>query len=379
MPQQPDVIAVEAFSGEDPERQIGTFDLFTSIRARLSILDVSEASFEMGDEKTYEQLSDFVGLGALFRVTLNGRPLLRGRVETQQVPNDAMRGTEIQWVVRTLLADARFTSADPKLAVENRSIKEVIVEAFKRLDLTEADFIFRGDLGRDLITGKPAKGGAAPKNLDDIKLDQAKVRPPESIWEFCDRHARRHGLMMWDSPDGRIVVAAPDEEQQPLYHLRMLRPPDSAYNNLLSANRIRDITEAVSKLSVFGAGNADDKSRVKFILEDPLVQKLGFKREAIILDEGVKTKERAERRARQERAHRARKFDAWQLIVQGLTYSDGDEQGIPFAPDTMVDLIVTTTGGAVGSYHVDAVELVRDADAGDTTVLTCVAPGTWVL
>ncbi len=45
----------------------------------------------------------------------------------------------------------------------------------------------------------------------------------------------------------------------------------------------------------------------------------------------------------------------------------------------MVDVIVTTTGGAVGAYHVDTVELVRDAAAADTCVLTCVAPGVWAL
>lgn len=373
-----DQLEVEAFSSEG-ERRIGTFDLFTSFRCRLSVLDPSEASFEMGDQETYDQLNDFVGLGALFKVRLNGRPLLTGRVVTAQTPNDAMRGTEMQWVLRTLLADARFTSADPKIRVEDRSLKDVIVSAFQRLGLGEADFLFRGDVARDLLTGKPAKGGATPKDIDSLKVDQAKVRPPETIWEFCERHVRRHGLMIWDSPDGKIVVAAPDDQQEPLYHLRMLRPPESQYNNLLSANRIRDVSEAASRLSVFGAGSQDSKGRVRYILDDPLVQSFGFDRQVIILDEGVKTKERAERRARQERAMRARRIDAWQLIVQGLSYSDGDVQGVPFAIDTMVDVVVTTTGGAVGSYHVDTVELVRDAAAADTCVLTCVAPGVWAL
>lgn len=373
-----DQLEVEAFSSEG-ERRIGTFDLFTSFRCRLSVLDPSEASFEMGDQETYDQLNDFVGLGALFKVRLNRRPLLTGRVVTAQTPNDAMRGTEMQWVLRTLLADARFTSADPKIRVEDRSLKDVIVSAFQRLGLSEADFLFRGDVARDLLTGKPAKGGATPKDIDSLKVDQAKVRPPETIWEFCERHVRRHGLMIWDSPDGKIVVAAPDDQQEPLYHLRMLRPPESQYNNLLSANRIRDVSEAASRLSVFGAGSQDSKGRVRYILDDPLVQSFGFDRQVIILDEGVKTKERAERRARQERAMRARRIDAWQLTVQGLSYSDGDVQGVPFAIDTMVDVVVTTTGGAVGSYHVDTVELVRDAAAADTCVLTCVAPGVWAL
>lgn len=373
-----DHLEVEAFSSEG-ERRIGLFDLFTSFRCRLSVLDPSEASFEMGDQQTYDQLNDFVGLGALFKVRLNSRPLLTGRIVTAQAPNDAMRGTEMQWVVRTLLADARFTSADPKIRVQDQTLKDVILAAFARLGLTKDDFLFRGDLARDLLTGKPAKGGATPKNLDAISVDQAKVRPPETIWEFCERHLRRHGLMMWDSPDGKIVVAAPDDQQEPLYHLRMLRPPESQYNNLLSATRIRDVSEAASRLSVFGAGAQDAKGRVRYILDDPLVQSFGFQRQVIILDEGVKTQERAERRARQERALRARRIDAWQLIVQGLSYSDGDAQGVPFAIDTMVDVVVTTTGGAVGAYHVDTVELVRDASAADTCVLTCVAPGVWAL
>lgn len=375
----PDVLSVEAFSGEDPTRRIGSFELFTSFRCRLSLLDPSEASFEMGDEETYDQLNDFVGLGALFRVALNDRPLLTGRVEVSRIPNDAMRGTEMQWVVRTLLANARFTSADPKIRVQDQTLKDVLLAVFQRLGLSEKDFVFRGDVARDLLTGKPAKGTKNAPDIDAIAVDQAKVRPPETIWEFAERHVRRHGLMMWDSPDGRVVVAAPDDQQQPLYHLRMLRPPDSAYNNLLSAERIRDVSEAASRLSVFGAGSKDDKGRVRYILDDDFVTQLGFDRQVIVLDEGIKTAERAERRAKQERALRNRRLDAWQLVVQGLSYSDGDVEGMPFAIDTMVDLIVTTTGGAVGAYHVDVVELARDAQAADTCALSVVAPGVWSL
>src|SRR5690606_32415109 len=227
------------------------------------------------------------------------------------------------------------------------------VKLFEPLGYTADDFEFRADLSRDLMTGKPKKGGKVPADLEKIQVDAAKVKPPESIWECAVRHLMRHGLMIWDSPDGRLVVGVPDDLQQPIYNLNAIRTGyERQRNNILSVNRTQDITQAATSVAVYGVGGGRDyrKSRVSY---EDTVQTLvdaGFSRRMLMVDENVKTKEQATRRAKRENALRRRATDTLMVRVAGLSYPG--EPRVPFAPDCCADVIVETLGGAVGQYYV---------------------------
>lgn len=371
-----DFISVESVDGD----LAFAMDQITSFEARRSITSPSEVSMEIGDDGSFLALKELTALGQKFRITLNDRPLLQGRVEMRDSPLDAGQGSVLRFVVRTFLTDALYASADPKVRIKDVSIKQFILAVYAPLGLVERDFVFDARASRDLLTGKTTRGGAAPPDLEALKEDQAKIRPPETIFQAADRHLRRHGLMHWDTSDGRIVVAAPDENQDPIYYLRSFRGPNGSPNNVLRMQRVEDVSDAASSVAVFGWGGARDyqKAKVQFLADETRVLDAGFYRPVVIVDEGVKTLALAQRRATQERSRRARKIDSYRAEMDGLAFDDGSAR-LPYEIDTVADVITDTHGGSVGRYFVEEVAFHRTPRGGDTTSLTLVGPGSWVL
>ena len=368
-----DEVTVEAEDG-------GEFDLWSSFELRASILNPCEASFELGDSGTFDELKEITQIGKTVAVSVNGHPFIRGRIHMRNSPLDAGQSSQLRFVVRTRLADAAVQSADPRVRVKNQSIKDFVLACYEQLGMGESDFLFDAETARDLMSGAKTKGGKAQPDLEPLKEDQAKIQPPETVREAVERHLRRHGLMQRDGPDGRIVIFRPDEDQEPRYFFRLLRQPNSQDNNVKRVERSQDFTEAPSSLSVYGVGGKTEftKAKVSFRALNADVDQHFF-RPIIIVDEGVKTKELAERRALRENAQRRRRLDTLSIAVDGLSYREGEGPGVTFVPDSVCDVIAETVGGAIGNYYVEEVVLRRAVGEADTAQLTATAPGTWVL
>ena len=374
-----DTVTVEAFGTPGSPTLEFNFERFTSLSVTNSIVSAAEASFELGNDGSFDDLSELVDIGAEFRVLVNDRARMTGRVEVFNCPADARQSTTQRFVVRTKLSDAMYASAPQGIRLKNASIRDFVLACYEGIGLTEADFDFRGDTSRDLMTGRPTSGGRAPKDLEPLKEDAAKVQPPESVFEAVDRHLRRHGLLHWDSPDGKIVVAAPDDTQEPLYFFQLVRGEGGKINNCLSAERMRDVSQSPTALGIFGKGGKKDfsKSKVRGIFQNDDLLNRGFTRSVVIVDEGVKDAELAQRRANREAAARNRQLDAFTLRTDGLSFRDGSFN-IEYAPDTTTDLLLEQLGGAVGTYYCEGVTLSRDL-SGDFADLQLVAKDIWVL
>jgi len=358
------------------------FDRFTSLQIVNDITAPSEALFEVGDDGTWSALSEYVAHGARYSVRVNGLLRLTGRVEASDVPSDPKAGAVVRFTVRTKLQDALYESADESVRVKNVSLKDFILAVYAPLGYVESDFIFRGSVARDLITGRDSanKGSQDARDLEPIKLDQAKVRPPESVYDAADRHLRRHGLMHWDSPDGRIVVSAPNDTQPPLYTLVQTRSGRGLANNTLGITRTQDWSSIPTAVWLYGvaAGGARSRSRVSAYSEDADLLAAGFHRPITILAEGVKTRELADRAAARELSARSRAKDSLSAEVDGLSWWSGSES-IPWGVDTVADVLVDQAGGRCGAYYLHRVQLRRDAQRGDVTNLSMVRKGVWQL
>jgi len=377
-----DNVIVQAFGvpGVEGQRADFNFANFTSFELSNSITEPAEASFEMGDETGWQRLAEFIGLGAQFMVFVNDRIRLTGRVHQLNSPLDASQGATQRFVIRGAMADAQYSSAPQTLRLRNASIREFILALYDDLGLTEFDFDFRGDVSRNLMTGKNTRNQKPPIALDDLTIEQAKTTPPESIYTAADRHLRRHGMLHWDGPDGKIVVAAPDDQQAPLTQLRSFRGRDAQINNLISVQRSQDVSGAPTVLGMFGVGGKVGFSRAKVssvIINEELVRR-GFNRKALILDEGIRTTSIADRRARREFALRNRGLDRFEVTLDGLSYRDGSET-IPWSPDTTTDVVIEDMGGFLGSYYIEAVRLSRSAASGDVASLSIVRQNVWTL
>lgn len=376
MPRQLDVITIETAAG--------TFDRFSRCQVVNDIFGPTEATFDLGDDESWQTLAPVLYPGQSVRVALNGRPRLTGRAEISTGSASPDEGTKIALTVRTKMADARYTSADPRITVKDTSIKDFVLACYAELGFAEDDFLFAPFTARDLMTGK-AQGAADPTDLEPIKVDQAKVNPPETIFEAVERHLRRYRATHWDSPDGKIIVGSPDDTQTPIGNLVARAGPEAKANNLKRIKHIRDWSEVAAMMWVVGQSPGRDTRRKGlrgFALDDEVFRVSAetghFNRRAIIPRQEANDQQQVTQQAVRELSARRRNKSAWELVVDGWSYWNGDEQ-IPWAHNTVVDVDVVSLGGPFGRALVTKVALDLDLEAGTRTTLTVVAPGTIVL
>lgn len=364
---------LEAFGGATLDL---AFELFTSIEITTSLSEPASATLEIGDVRTWNELDSLLLPGSEWSVFLNDRPVLQGRLEVRDGPINAQSGATVRAVIRTRLADAQQASAEPKLSVKDVTIRQLVLAAYEPLGFVERDFDFSGAASRQLLTGR--LGDAEPPNgIEALSAEDAKVGPPETIFDFVSRHLERHGLIHWDGPDGKIVVAKPDDNQAPTYSFRVLQGAAAAYNNVLSLSPTLDYSSAAGVVGVFGgAGVNYARSKISAYAEDADVVAAGFYRPVLALDEGVKSQSIAQRRADQELRSRNRGKRALGVEVDGLSFRDGSAR-TPYAINTTADVLAETLGGALGSYLVERVTLRRDPTRGDTARLELAAQGAW--
>lgn len=366
-----------------PNGDNGVLENFTSFNITNDITQPSEADFELGDDGSFDTMSRFTEPGVLYKVFLNDLLRLSGRVEFQDAPLNASQGSVIRFTVKTLLSDAMFASARQSTKFKDVSILDYLLELYAQLGFTEDDFVFNNPAdARDQMTGIVTTNQGFPQFVDITthKVGDAKVRPPETIYTAADRQLRRHGLMHWDSPDGKIVVSAPNDTQQPLYYLKAIRGPGSTNNNILTINRVRDFSGIPTVLGIFGVGGKRNfsKSRVSAVVVDQDVIDAGFNRPVTILADSIKKQSVAERAAARELAARSKRKDAFTVDIDGLSWWDGD-RNIPFGYDTIADVQSDLAGGLLGSYYVHRVSMRRDAASGDNTQLSVLKAGVWDL
>lgn len=379
---------------------LGSFDRFTSFEAGFDLENPSEASFELGDDGSFAELARYIRPGNRYRVSVNDRAMLHGKVEAEDVPLDAACGAVVRFIVRSRLSEASYGSARP-FSIVKATLGSFVFGLYGQMGLiapsassqvrgqqdSKSDFIVRASLARELITGKrvgSAKraGGNDEVRLTEMKVSEARVRPPETIYMAADRHLRRFGLMHWDGPDGRIVIGAPDDTQEPTYYFNACRGPRSFRNNSLSAVRTLDYGQVPSVVGVYGVGQSGDVSRslVRGFATDPDVHAAGLHHPVILPVESLRNQAAANSVARREMAQRSRRKDSFQIEVDGLSFWDADfGQRINWALDTVISIETDVAGGDVGSYYLHSFTMKRDAARGDCTRLMVARQGAFRL
>ena len=358
------------------ESEAGSFDKFNSIEIVNDITGPTQCGFEIGDDRTYASIETAVRHGKRFKVYLNDNLRCTGRVYVNELPGSASSGSMLNIVVRDILADAVFASADPKVRTDKTSIADFLVELWRPLNVKRSDFVFRASAERDLMTGVGARGAKAPADLEPIKADQAKINPPETIKECTDRHLRRHGLMLWSTPSGLLFVGAPDDLQRPLYKFISKRWPNGASNNITDFKAVRDWTDVPSELRVFGGQGGKDilKASVKSFNAWLDVIDAGFWRPVYLPNEALTTQAQIDRAGRREFANRSKRKEAWSITTDNWTGWNGS-YAVPYANNTTADIDVDVTGGPNGRFYCHRVSLRGDAQSARSTTLEFVAQG----
>jgi prophage tail gpP-like protein len=371
---QREAVTLESLDGKGNSILI---DRATTYEIATDITAPSEARIEMGDNGTWAELKAAISIGRRFRMAINGRSIMAGRMLTRALPISTQGGATVQLSVRTILADAAFASCKT-LTIRGATLKDIVLRAYATLGLTEADFQFNADTARNIITGA-GKNTGAKVDLETITEQDAMVRPPETVYAFVDRHLRRFGLMHWDGPDGKIVVGKPNDEQPPIYSLQLLRGTPRG-NNIMDARRSEDYESVPSEFSVYGQGGGRDYRRaaVKYTLTDPVLSAVPLLRPSMAIDEAIASSSLAEARARREMAQRSLQRESWDILVSGWTYPL-NSQIIPWAIDTVSTLRIDVADPVAAPYYCWRATLSGNANEGHTARLTMAAKGVWKL
>jgi prophage tail gpP-like protein len=305
---------------------------------------------------------------------------MTGLVVAQEIPDDAKGGTTIELRLATKFADAWVGSALPEIKVEKTSIKDFITRLLAPLGFTEDDLVFAPAAERDLMTGRPTSGGKAPADLEKIKVDHAKVNPPETTYDAGNRHLKRHALMWWDSPSGKIYIGTPDVDQRPLYRFLSKRGTRAQGNNVLSVRRTADWFDVPTAVTIFGGitNKKLAKATVTATAVNAEMIRAGFERSVYLPMEAIKTELGASNQARRELATRSKRKDCYEVVVDGWSYWTGS-YSIPYAHNTTADVDLDALGGVQGRYYVQRVVMREDARNGQTTSVTLVHPNVWRL
>lgn len=203
----------------------------------------------------------------------------------------------------------------------------------------ESDLLIDNDAGRVLATGKPSAGTVlsanAPKDLDQYKVDQIKPHPGETIYAFLTRHAQRFGLLVWGTPDGKIVFGRPNYNQKALYELRLRQGLRGAENNC-DLRRHTSFKHRPSEIHVYGHSHGGDhmRSKIHAIAYDTEVAEAGLWRMLTVHDNNARTKEQAEQRAKFEMSQRRQTGDVLHAHLEG----HGGDDGAIYAIDTLASV-----------------------------------------
>jgi prophage tail gpP-like protein len=159
----------------------------------------------------------------------------------------------------------------PSLALENMSLagaaRKLLTEKVPgQVDAfyTPNKIVIDNDANRMLTTGKAVAGAklslAAPLDLEQFKLTQIKPHAGETIYEYLSRHARRFGLLIWGTADGKVVFGRPNYEQHPLYSLQLRQDVGVTENNCDLSQKL-SFKHRFSEVHVYGKGKGGDLSR----------------------------------------------------------------------------------------------------------------------
>lgn len=296
---------------------------------------------------------DFIFEGADARIMLGDDQILSGRIGS--IDENVSKQSHSFGLYGRDLASALLDCSAPILSMQLATLQQIIAKAVAPFGIKDVVYL-----------AKPA----APRKKVHTELGQ-------TVWQWLQSACEANQVWPWFSPDGKLIIGAPDYVTPPVGNLT-LRKKFSGDTNVKSVRRLRSIDQSFSEITVLGQSSGDGDvghHDVKGVATDDTMP---VYRPRTVIDGNCETNGLAAARAAKLMADSRMARDGLQIEVQGHRVTTADGPGAPWAPGMRVHVISEP-------HNVDAIyflmkrEFVLSRREGRTTDLRLVPDGTWLL
>ncbi len=240
--------------------------------------------FTIGDGEIPQGFSGKIAPGLKVSLIVDDHKICTGVIDDVHIEATRGGGATLSVGGRDVLGDAIDSVIDPKQVFHvNQTLAEIIKAVMTPYGFTR-DPIVDNDANRDLISGnkfgfkvykaresastshrhrRGASKSRAGQALNSFTSTQSKPGPHEGAYEFCERLAKRAGLHIWASADGKdLIVGKPNFDQDSRYQIIRRRGIGrGALNNVISGSVTKSRKSQPSAIIAGGGGGGQDVAR----------------------------------------------------------------------------------------------------------------------
>lgn len=265
-------------------------------------------------------LADKVVPGAAAELVIDGEIALKGYVDDVRYRTDG-QGSIVEIVGRDGFAPLVDCSAPPR--------------AYRNMTIKTLGELLGAEHG---VTQWEVQDGVTLVSHPWVKID-----PGDSVAETLDKLARKDGVLLWYTPDGKMRIGRPTYGA-PVHKLRMHVAGDSKRtNNILEITATKTWRERYGTLVVAGASSDDSDYQgwASYIKHEQLDEDLPASRMLIHCDGSLKTRDLCKRVAGDEVSKRKMESLTIETVVRGHYGTPYESGATPqlYQADQMIDVI----------------------------------------
>lgn len=333
--------------------------------------------------------------GELVTVFVNGVNQGGFLIQTVSTRVSAKSGVTFSVACHTPLITPYQGGVTPKLSIKGKSEVPVSEAVLKALGPYGFDRLVGDAIGSaSAVTGKPINGGRAPLTVTALKQDQMSAQASETAYQFGSRIVTRLGACLKSTPEGYVLVCAPDYDQDPIATLVLSADPQVSGDRFIDEVEIVDTNDnQFSECTVDGvqsdkAGRTEtakptatvrasdlfpNRPAYKSIGTQDAPSPAGYK-PLFITDKNAMSIDRCASTAKLALGIRAK--DAF--VISGAVAGFQSTTGAIWTAGTVVDVVIDPLGFREPMFILERT-FSRTREAGDVTKLRLIPLGALVL
>ena len=228
-------------------------------------------SFSVGDEKLHTNKAyTMLQPDTKVQIFIGGALQLTGVIDSVDFDSSISGGTVCNVQGRDILRSLCKSNIWPGFKVKDLSVIDMVDKVLQTYFPGGAPEVFYDDISNRKVIGINGAYNAKDRTAKQKKIiERSQANPNEGAFSFLIRNIRRHGLWIWATADGNVVVGGPEYDQEPSY--KIVRKLGGSGSQWIRSSYKWDRTNIPSFLEVRGKSAAKEwgKTSVVGIATDP--------------------------------------------------------------------------------------------------------------